>query len=552
MEALVFSGVTKSFGKKRIMDNLTFHVNQGEKAGLVGANGAGKSTLLKMVTGDVEADSGYITLADGMAIGYLPQVLDAGQEQTIEQFIFAAQRELLAIESRLRELEAIMQDSAEAELEAVLHEYGRLMTRFEQRGGYEFDYRCQYVLTGLGLADLPRERSFATLSGGQKTRLGLAALLIRSPDLLLLDEPTNHLDFAALAWLEEYLQTYRGTLLISSHDRQFLNKTVSRILELDEHSHQIKEYTGNYDAYLEQKRRERQKWEEDYEREQAEIKQLRQRAKEKAHRVAHNRGPTDNDKFVPHYRGERVQSTISKNIRAAEKALERILNDPTPAPPQPLRFQPDFHPERIAGNTAMTVSQLRKSLADGTVLFEGISFTLETDDLLLIIGQNGAGKSTLLDILAGKITPDGGTVTIAPQVSIGYLRQEMTCANPHETVLDAFRQGLVGYREDHIAQLLSYQLFRYEEFHRKLGSLSPGQYRKLQLAKLIASRANMLIIDEPTNHLSFDVMEELEQALALFPGPVVTVSHDRWFISRFKGDVWLLENGRLQKQEKLD
>ncbi|NGQ93789.1 ABC-F type ribosomal protection protein [Brevibacillus sp. SYP-B805] len=546
MLTLAFHAVHKSFGDHIVLQDVSFHLHKGEKAALVGANGAGKSTILKIALGACERDSGDILLAPHCEIGYLPQVVASHEKQTVEQLIRESQRELVALEKRLQALAATLQHLPASAAEAVLAEYGELLERFERRGGYEIEHRTAYVLQGLGLAHLPKDRRIATLSGGEKTRVGLAALLISSPDLLLLDEPSNHLDLTAIRWLESYLKSFQGALLFSSHDRRFVNEIATKIIEIDEHSHSVTVYPGNYDQYLSQKRKERAEWEERYERQQREIKQLKQRIKEKAYRVAHQRSPRDNDKFAPHFFEERVQATISRNIKAAEQALERILAAPVPKPPDPLQFRADFVPEELSSDSVLTVSGLCKTLDDGRPLLRDISFSLEANSRILIQGANGSGKTTLLNILAGKTVPDAGSVTLSPQVTIGYFEQEFSPADPAETLLDAFRKDLVGYREDHIALLLSYGLFRYEELQRKIGSVSPGQYRKLLLARLLASKANLLLIDEPTNHLSLDILEELESALDRFPGPIIVVSHDRWFRERFRGTVWQLADGMLQ------
>ncbi|MGZ4106661.1 MAG: ribosomal protection-like ABC-F family protein [Tumebacillaceae bacterium] len=547
--ALAFRSVSKSYGEKVILDNVSFTLNTGERVGLVGANGVGKSTLLKMVMGDVEIDGGEVVVPPGVEVGYLPQTFDFADELTIAELIFQSQRELRELETRIRELADRMADTSGAELDRVMEEYGDLSARFEQRGGYEMEYRTELVLEGLRLGHVAKERRLSTLSGGQKTRVGLAALLISAPDLMLLDEPTNHLDFATLAWLEEYLSGYGGALLFTSHDRQFLNRTATRILEVDEYKHVIKEYVGNYDHFMVQKQRERIRWEEDYVRQQEEIKELKLRMKETGHQVAHNRAPKDKNKMAYNKHGAAVQSAVSRNVRSAEKALERIYKEKIPMPPQPMRFKADFNPEALHNKTAMMVANVYKSFADGTELFKGISFSLDSKSRILILGENGTGKTTLLNLLAGKVEASEGTVFVAPEIKLGYLQQEDSYPFPEETVLEAFRKDLVGYRDEHVAKLLSYQLFTYEEMERKVGQLSPGQYRKLQIAKIMSSDANLLLIDEPTNHITFDVLEEFEQALERFPGPVLTVSHDRWFINRFRGEVWTLEKGTLVQKD---
>ncbi|HEY1011849.1 MAG TPA: ABC-F family ATP-binding cassette domain-containing protein, partial [Herpetosiphonaceae bacterium] len=544
---------SKAYGAATVLDSISALVNRGERVGLVGANGSGKSTILKLITGEIEPDAGSVTIPPGVTLGYLPQVLAAAGEdgagQTVGGLLAEAQAELRAMARRIDELAGLMGQLAGPALEPVLVEYGQLAERFEQRGGYELDHQLDLVLEGLAIAYLDRDQPVATLSGGEKTRLGLAALLLSAPDLLLLDEPTNHLDGPALGWLERHIREHRGALLAVSHDRAFLNATATAILELDEHSHRLKRYAGDYDAYLAQKRQERLDWAESYERQQAEIKQLRQRMKDAATQVGHNRPPSDGDKLGYKAAGARVQSTVARNIRAAEQLLGRILDDPIPEPPEPLRFQPRFNPQETVNQVALELSGAAVAFEGGPPLLRGVDLTVYTRSRILIVGGNGAGKSTLLNLLAGALPTDApgvaGTRRLAPKMSVGYLAQEERPPDPELSLFEAFRAGLQGFKHEQMTLLMHYGLFAYDETDRRLGALSAGQYRKLQIARLMAERANLLLLDEPTNHISFDVLEQLEAALDAFPGPVVAVSHDRWFIERFRGDVWLLRDGRL-------
>lgn len=550
MMVLNVKQLCKSYGEKVILDQVSFLLNAGERVGLVGPNGVGKSTIIKLLTGEAETDAGTVSFAEGVEVGYLPQHFDPKTNRTIAEWMFDSQKALRAMEREMYRLAETMASAEGPELEAAIAAYGEVSARFEQRGGYEIEYRTEAVLEGLRLGAIDKDRPISTLSGGQKTRVGLAALLISSPDLLLLDEPTNHLDFATLAWLEEYLSAYQGAVLTISHDRQFLNRTVTKILELEEHKHRLKEYAGNYDAYLEAKQKARLRWEEEYERQQEEIRELRLRMNETGRQVGHNRPIKDHNKMAYNKHGHMVQNAISRNVRAAERQLERIMENPVPAPPQPLRFQVEFDAEKVGAKTALTGSHLRHELPDGTVLFDEVQVVLPSRGRVLIQGPNGAGKTTLLRLLAGRLRPAEGAVSTAPEITVGYLEQEVDYEDPELTVLDAYREGLTGSKEEHVGLLISSHLFRYEELSRKVGQLSPGQFRKLQIARLIASKANLLLLDEPTNHLSLDVMEEVEQALLAFPGPILAVSHDRWFQQRFQaefgGEVWTLAEGALQ------
>lgn len=542
---LTITNLSKSYGDQAVLNGVSLTLDSNQRIGLVGANGAGKSTMLKIVVGEIEADSGAISRAAGARVGYLPQVIAALDDQTMDDLIADALRHLIEWERRMRELEQRM-TGANGHLEAILQEYSEISEMFEQQGGYEIEYRVQKILDGLGIGHLPRDQQVNTLSGGEKARIGLAMLLLQAPDVLLLDEPTNHLDTASLDWLEAYLGDYRGAMLIVSHDRQFLNRTVSAIVEIDEHTRAAKHYTGDYDAYLVAKTQERQRWQEEYERQQEEIKALRLEIKVKAHSVGHHRPPTDRDKFLAYHRQTVVQRTVSRRVSSAEEKLRRIEENPIPKPPDELNFDPNFDPQALKGRIPLMASGLSKSFGGRAVLQE-VAFSLDVRSRVVLVGPNGAGKSTLLKILAGCETADRGEIRISPQVKIGYLDQGQDAFNTDETVLDYYRAGLPGEEQRHITLLLASGLFRYDELSRKIGQISSGQKRKLQLARLIAEQANLLLLDEPTNYVSFDVLEALENALRHFPGPVVAVSHDRRFIERFGGEIWTLRDGQLLK-----
>lgn len=550
MLCLSLSNITKSYGYHRVLDGVSLVLNHGQRVGLVGANGAGKSTLLKIVAGEVDPDGGDMRIAAGITLGYLPQttaITDAGH--TIADALHAAQAGLRTLESRLREMEAQMTD-ANGDLDALMDAYGEALDRFERSGGYDMDARADAVIDGLGLAHLSRGRRVVTLSGGEKTRLALACLLLQSPDVLLLDEPTNHLDFTALEWLETYISAYPGGVIVVSHDRQFLNRTVSAIVEIDEHTRKSKHYAGDYDAYRAARALALRHWRHEYAAQQDEIKALR-------HEVAVNARRNDNDrkhirmsgdKFLRNFKKATHEKTVSKRVRDAEERLRRIEADPIPPPPEDLRFSGEFDIAAFKGKSPLRVAGVTKRYGERVVL-DHVSFALSPRSRILLSGENGAGKSTLLRLILGYEAPDSGDITLNPQVRIGYLSQERGLLDPDATLFDAYRAGMPHPDQKLKAILFSYGLFRYDDLDKRMGDLSSGQARKVQIARLIAGGANLLLLDEPTNDVSFDVLEGLEDALHDFPGPVIAASHDRRFMQRFGGDIWHLQDGRITQAD---
>src|SRR6266567_3220979 len=476
--------LTKTYGAISVLNDLSFIINTGDRIGIVGANGVGKSTLLRLLVGLEEADTGNISYGSSVESGYLAQSTPEFFGRTIDDLLLAAIGDLRQLEQRMHELEAAMSAPEEEQLAFLLDEYHEISTRFQDRGGYEIDYKIDALLAGLRLNYLPRTQEVDTLSGGEKERLGLATLLLRSPDMLLLDEPTNHLDFATLEWLESYLANYRGAALIVSHDRQFLNRVVNHIFEISEHDHQLKEYTGNYDAYVLAKAAERKKWEEDYERQQEEMQELRKRIREGARQVGHSyRPPRDNDKFARHFFAQRVDSTIARNVRAAEEQLKRLEADLIPKPPELLRVSSHFNAEPLQSREVLSTKNLSKAWGNRCIL-HNLDLTISYDTRIVLVGPNGAGKTTLLRLLIGLETADSGDVVVAPGARIGYLPQEPVDLNLTKTVLETYRYDQVGYEADFVAKLIGYGLFRLEDMHKTLGQLSVGQRRKMEIARL--------------------------------------------------------------------
>ncbi len=561
MALLTITHISKAYGLHTVLNQVGLVVNAEERLGLVGANGVGKSTLLKIIAGELEADSGSVMLAPQLECGYLPQIITGFDQQTFGDLVNSALQRVRDLEARMRQLEQQMPDLVGEALDHALAEYGEITEQFERAGGYDTDYRVDQVMTGLGVNHIRRERRFGTLSGGEKSRAGLALLLLSAPDVLLLDEPTNHLDYAALTWLEDYLSRYHGALLVVSHDRQFLNRTVNAIVEINEHTRQSKRYSGNYDIYHQAKTQERLKWEADYARQQEEIRALQLDAKETARNNRNYRPHTDSDKFIRNAKIAQHDHTVSKRVRLAEEKLKRILEDPVQQPPAPLRFDPRFDPDALKGRLPIVVSSVSKAYGERCVLWE-VSFTVSLNSRIVLAGPNGAGKSTLIKLLAGVEVPDSGHIFINPAVRMGVLEQEVIAVSSpppglipiswrggvDTTLFEVFKVGMDDYEEQALkTMLIRSGLFHYEDFGKPLGGLSSGQRRKLQIARLIFGRANLLLLDEPTNDLSFDVLEALEEALHDFPGPVIAASHDRRFMQHFGGEIWELREGQLIK-----
>jgi macrolide transport system ATP-binding/permease protein len=525
---LTLHGVTKSYGDRLLLDGVDLTVRPGERIGIVGENGAGKSTLLKILAGLEKPDDGEaIVVAE--SLGYLGQTPALAPDRTVRELIDTALADLRALERELRAAEADLSDPA------VLARYGDLLTAFELRGGYDADARVAKARDALGVGHLGLDRRLGSLSGGEQARLELACVLAARPEVLLLDEPTNHLDAAALTWLEGELRAHRGTVLAVSHDRTFLDRVATAIIEVDGDRRTLTRYGDGYGGYLAAKIAARRRWELAYLRWTEEIKQLSVFATTTAHRVAPDRPMRDRNKVAYDRDRERVQSSISMRVRNATERLRRLHEDPVPRPPEPLRFA-----ARLTGGAEGTVlSALGIRVADRLSVAE---LTIGAHDRLLVHGPNGAGKTTLLRVLAGELAPDRGVVRRAGR--IGYLAQEIPVGRPRRSVLEVFADGLPGHPDEHAGTLLALSLFRPGELRVPVGACSAGQRRRLALARLMVTEVDLLLLDEPTNHLSPALVEELEEALGGFAGALVTVSHDRRLRDRFTGEVRAMCGGR--------
>ncbi|MFI5808019.1 ABC-F family ATP-binding cassette domain-containing protein [Streptomyces sp. NPDC051561] len=526
-------GVTVSRGDRLLLDDVSLTVRPGERIGIVGENGAGKSTLLRLLAGLELPDEGEVVTLAERGAGLLAQTPQLPQDRTVDDAVDAALAELRAVEDRLRVLEA---DLGSAD-ESVLTEYGDLLTVFELRGGYEADARVDKALHGLGLAHIGRERLLGSLSGGEQARLGIACLIAAAPEVMLLDEPTNHLDESALDWLESALLAHGGTVVAVSHDRLFLERIATSVLEVDADRHTVVRYGDGYAGFRAEQAAARARWEQAYSQWCEERERLEEYTGTTAHAVSQGRAMQDRNKMAYGRAGNRVQASVSSRVRNAQERLRRMDEEPVARPPEPIRFRA----RPVAGAAEGTLVALDGVRVAGRLSVD--SLTVDAGQRLLIHGGNGAGKSTLLRLMVGVAEPDEGTVTRRGR--IGYLAQEIAVHRPAESVLAVFGRGLPLAVDEQEELLLSFGLFRPRDLRVPAGALSAGQRRRLALARLLARPADLLLLDEPANHLALALVEELEEALAEWTGALVVVSHDRLLRRRFTGEIRRMEAGRL-------
>ena len=508
MILLSIQNVTKSFAMNTVLRDVNLTLQAGSRMGLVGANGAGKSTLFKLISGAMEPDEGTISIARGTRVGVLTQEADIQSDLTVQQELERVFEPLREMERRLRALEAEMAEkhADAAEYESLSRSYSNLLDRFERSGGYEWPSRIQGVLAGLGFARGREDQPARVLSGGEKTRLCLARLLLTQPDLLLLDEPTNHLDLQATQWLEETLKKYKGTVLVISHDRYFLNAVCNCMAEIS--LRRLTQYEGNYDQFSVKRRADLERQMKEYKLQQAEI--ARQEA------------------IIQRYRMYNREKSI-KAAESREKRLEKMERLERPQSEQKVRFS--FEARRRTGDDVLMVKDLRKGF-EGRTLFENFNLHLRAGDRVAIIGPNGVGKSTLLNIIARQLPPDSGTVVYGSNVDLGYYEQHQTKLHPDKDILNEIWDDFPRLEIDRVRGVLALFLLTGDDVFQPIRTLSGGEKGRVSLAKLMLRHDNFLLMDEPTNHLDMDSREVLEGALEDFDGTILTVSHDRYFINR--------------------
>ncbi|NEC16968.1 ribosomal protection-like ABC-F family protein [Streptomyces parvus] len=550
---LAMKDVSKAYGDRSVLDQVTLTVRPGEKTAVIGENGSGKSTLLRLLAGAEAPDTGEITARFPGGTGYLAQTLDLDPAATVQDAVDAALAELRDLEHRIREAEAGLSERKPGDPEptdAELAAYGDLLTAYEDRDGYRADARTEAALHGLGLAHLTRDRPLGTLSGGEQSRLALACVLAAASELLLLDEPTNHLDARAVGWLEDHLRAHRGTVVAITHDRAFLERVTSVILEVDRDLRTVTRYGDGWDGYRTAKAAARRRWAQDHEEYLADLARTEELVEAAGARLAATGGDPKQG-FGKHRRSS--EAKLSGRVRAARTRLEALRRSPVPPPPRPLAFTGRPSVATETGETTDTTDTTvgppdrPRTLVELDSVSVGDRLHLPalrvtSGARLLVTGENGAGKTTLLRVLAGDLTPDTGTVT--RHARIGYLPQELPARPTRRTLLATFAAGRPGFPDEYADDLLSLGLFRPEDLDVPVASLSVGQQRRLALARLVTRPADLLVLDEPTNHIALSLVEELEQALDQYRGAVVVVSHDRSFRARFTGDVLELRAGR--------
>lgn len=512
--------ISKAFNEEPVLCNVSFHIEDYDKAAIVGINGAGKTTLLRIIVGEQSADEGIVTLAKGKTFGYLAQNQDVNSENTIYDELLAAKADVIAMEQKIREMELSMKQVSGSELDALMDSYTRLTHSFELLNGYAYKSEIIGVLKGLGFEEEEFSRKISTLSGGQKTRVALGRLLLLKPDLIILDEPTNHLDLNSITWLETYLLNYKGAVLIVSHDRYFLDRIAGKVIEIDQTK--ATTFIGNYSDYAVKKEQLRTAALNAYLKQQQEIKHQ--------------------EEVIEKLKSFNREKSI-KRAESREKMLSKIdvLDKPTMA-------RTDIHmtltPRCTSGNDVLHIEGLTKSFGN-EALFRDLGMDIKRGEHVAIIGDNGTGKTTILKIINGLLPADDGTITLGTNVHIGYYDQEHHVLHMEKTLFEEISDAYPYLNNTEIRSTLAAFLFTGDDVYKRIGDLSGGERGRMSLAKLMLSESNFLILDEPTNHLDITSKEILEDAINAYEGTVLYVSHDRYFINRTASRILELTAGKL-------
>ena len=515
------TGLVKSFDlEKKILDGLTFQIDTGERVGILGRNGAGKTTLFKILTGELDYDEGEVFIAPGKRLGLISQIPVYPAEYTVEDVLRTA---FSRMERLKGEMDALAEKMAAGDSSAAtLKRYGDLSARFEGLGGWDTDTAVSKVANGLTIDDSMRSRLFSELSGGEKTRVNLGRLILEDTDILLLDEPTNHLDLQATMWLEEYISKFRGTVLTISHDRYFLDRTVTRIIEIADGKAAF--YSGNYSFYAVEKERRYQERMKQYLKEQAKIRQL-----EKAADQMHLWAFMGND-------------ALHKRAFSMEKRIERMRT--TEKPTKAKKMNAQFASREFRGDEVLQVRGLTKSFGDRTLLSD-VYLRVEPGERIALLGENGTGKTTLLNMIVGQERPDSGSIRLGPAVVTAYLPQIIRFAHPERSLLDTMLYEKKGMTAQSARNRLAQYQFQGEDVFKSVSALSGGELSRLRLCMLMDEQTSFLILDEPTNHLDIEAREWVEEAVEAFDGTLLFVSHDRYFINRFATRIWELADGTI-------
>ncbi|HDU1358385.1 TPA: ABC-F family ATP-binding cassette domain-containing protein [Staphylococcus pseudintermedius] len=521
MNIVNVSQLTKSYNGNKVFDHIKFEVNQNDRIGLIGRNGEGKTTLFKLIAKKEQADEGFISIAKDVKVGLLAQIPNLPPDAIVINQLYQAFDTLNGIEQRMRQLEIKMVEGAD-DINQILKQYDRLQNEFETLGGYDRDYKIDIVLNGLKIAHL-KTQQWSNLSGGMQTKVGLAMLLLQSPELLLLDEPTNHLDIESIEWLTKFIQQYKGAVMVISHDRYFLDETVTQILEIDQQ--QLYVYPGHYSNFVIEKEKRILNEFKAYQTQQKKIQKMKAQIKQL--KIWANQAKPPN-------------ASMHRRAKSMEKALARIEVKPKPRLAY-NKMKLDIAQSESASKDIFVLKDVAKMYDD--ILFEGVNMKIRRRDKVAIVGANGTGKSTLLKLLLKEIVPDEGHVQIAETNRIGYLAQHQF--NTGEmSVLEAFRQYAYvseGEARNHLAKYLFYGY----DVYKKVKDLSGGEKMRLRWAQMISQQFNVLILDEPTNHLDIDAKEALEEALEDFDGTVIAVSHDRYFLDKHFSKTYWIDNKQL-------
>ncbi len=504
---LALNNVSKSFGTDVILENISFHIEEKEKVGIVGVNGAGKSTLFKIITGELSLDRGEVIMPKSAALGYFSQSLEIDSSKTIYGELLTVFEPVMLIEQQLRDMESQMAHTKGEELDRLMSNYSELSHKMEEMDGYSYQSRIRGVIKGLGFSDDESSQTINELSGGQKTRVALGKILLQAPDILLLDEPTNHLDIDSIRWLEDFLKSYKGAVVIISHDRYFLDRVIGKVIEIE--NRKAKEYFGNYSYYAEKKIIDREIAWHQYINQQKEIKHQ--------------------EEVIKKLREFNREKSI-KRAESREKMLDKMERIEAPEN-LPDKMRLSIKPLKESGNDVLSVNSLSMSF-DSAPLFSNISFDIKKGEKVALIGPNGIGKTTLFRIILSKLEPVSGSVKLGSNVVIGYYDQEQSDLNLNKTIFDEISDTYPDLTVTQIRNVLAAFVFTGDDVFKTIDTLSGGEKGRVALAKIMLSKANFLILDEPTNHLDINSKEILEQALKSYEGTVLYISHDRYFINQ--------------------